>query len=136
MTGEFFRLLSQQSILSKSVQDDSHSLNGVFLEGFEAGVTQSINDHLLHNAFLVRTNHLFGKISKDVNYHYLSGLLIGAELKDLASGKIPLAVVANEAMRRYYTSALQLLGCGRVETYDADIALVKGHCKIYNLLQS
>lgn len=136
MTGEFFRLLSQQSILSKSVQEDSHSLSGDFLKGFEDGVTQSIHDQLLHNAFLVRTNHLFGKFSKEINYHYLSGLLIGTELKDLASGKIPLTVVANEAMRKYYMTTLQLLGCSHVETYDADIALVKGHCKIYNLLQS
>jgi 2-dehydro-3-deoxygalactonokinase len=134
MTGEFFHLLSQQSILSKSVEEDRQQLSGDNLKGFEEGVMRSTHDNLLHNAFLVRTNHLFGQLTKEVNYHYLSGLLIGTELKELAKGKTSLTVVGNEVMGKYYAVALQRLGNTNFETMDVDIALVKGHCKMIHLL--
>lgn len=133
MTGEFFHLLSHQSILSKSVQESSHSLSGDALKGFEDGVAQSLHDNLLHNSFLVRTNHLFGGLPKQQNYHYLSGLLIGTELKELVSGEVPITIVANAVIQVYYTKALQKLGISNIETLDVDLTLVKGHCKVYHL---
>jgi len=133
MTGEFFYLLSHYSILSKSVEQESR---GDELKSFEEGVAQSVHDHLLHNAFLVRTNHLFGSYSKEENHHYLSGLLIGAELKELAGDAVPVTVVANESMQKYYVAALKKLGCRHVETIDVDIALVNGHCKMYDMIKS
>ena len=105
-------------------------------KSFENGVAQSTHHNLLHNAFLVRTNHLLNDLSKEKNYYYLSGLLIGTELKELARRAIPLTVVGNQAMQKYYTVALQKLGTSNVETFDADRALVNGHCKVYRLLQN
>jgi len=131
MTGEFFHLLSNRSILSQSVRESNHLLEGANLKNFEDGVNKSIQDNLLHNAFLVRTNHLLNYLSKEENYFYLSGLLIGAELKEVAYGKVPLTVVGNESIQKYYVIALHQLGVSNVVTVDADIALVKGHCKIY-----
>jgi 2-dehydro-3-deoxygalactonokinase len=136
MTGEFFHLLSTQSILAKSVQENSQPLNGEVLKSFEAGISESIHDNLLHNAFLVRTNHLLSDYSKDENYYYLSGLLIGTELKALVSKAVPVTIVGNESMRKYYLTALQKLGISDLETVDADQALVKGHCKVYHLFQN
>ncbi len=133
MTGEFFHLLSQHSILSKSVENDN-TWSSDSLKGFEEGVAQSRYDNLLHEAFLVRTNHLFNQYSKEVNYHYLSGLLIGTELKSLACGSVPLAVVANDLMLTHYSLALKKLGNHNFETMNVDTALVKGHCKVYQLL--
>jgi len=136
MTGEFFQLLSHHSILSRSVQEGHQSLSGETLKTFEEGVARSIHDNLLHNAFLVRTNHLSGNFSKELNYHYLSGLLIGTELRELAHSTVKLTIVASESMREYYIKALQALGRNNVETYDADIALVKGHCKVYHVFKN
>lgn len=135
MTGEFFHLLSTQSILSRSVLQNGHAFTGDMLKSFENGVAQSTHHNLLHNAFLVRTNHLLNDLSKEENYYYLSGLLIGTELKELARRAVPLTVVGNQSMQKYYTVALQKLGTSNVETFDADRALVNGHCKVYRLLQ-
>ncbi len=134
MTGEFFQLLSRHSILSNSVMEDSETCNSEAIKGFEEGVMHSIDDNLLHNAFMVRTNHLFGHFDKAVNYHYLSGVLIGAELKELAQRKTSLTIVGNELMRTYYATALQRLNHPNFETVDADVALIKGHCKMVQLL--
>lgn len=135
MTGEFFHLLSTQSILAKSVQANNSAWTGAMRMSFEEGVAQSIRDNILHNAFLVRTHHLLGNTSKEENYSYLSGLLIGAELKEVAHGTVPLTVVGNESIQKYYVTALAQLGVSNVSTCDADKALVKGHYKVYNLLQ-
>ncbi len=134
MTGEFFQLLSRQSILSTSVIEDSVTWTSDSIKAFEEGVLLSSQGNLLHNAFMVRTNHLFGHFTKEVNYHYLSGLLIGNELNELAQRKTSLTVVGNELMRTYYATALQQLDHPDFETIDADVALVKGHCKMVQLL--
>lgn len=80
MTGEVFGLLSQNSILSKSVLAGSDIRDKEDKAAFEQGVLDSRHQHLLHAAFMVRTNDLFQRFSKEQNYWYLSGLLIGAEL--------------------------------------------------------
>lgn len=134
MTGEFFHLLSHHSILSRSVQEDGQHGNNDTVKSFEEGVMQSLHDNLLHNAFRVRTNHLFEQFTKEANYQYLSGLLIGTELNSLAQGKIPLTIVGSELMRKYYMTALQRLGYPDVETIDVDIALIKGHSNMVQLL--
>ncbi len=135
MTGEFFRLLSTQSILSNSVLENDHLFDGSILKSFEEGVVQSLHDNVLHSAFLVRTNYLLGELSKEENYYYLSGLLIGTELKELLNKQAPLTIVGNESIRKYYAAALKKSGIGNFEIQDADKALVNGHCKIYQLLQ-
>lgn len=134
MTGEFFQLLSQRSILAKSV-DENQSFNEEAFKKFEAGVEQSMHGNILNNAFHVRTNHLFGKYTKEENYHYLSGLLIGTELNELSRGVTPVTIVANEVMRNYYVAALQTLAVKSITAYDVDLALVNGHCKVYGILK-
>jgi len=135
MTGEFFHLLSHHSILSRSVHEEIRSFSGSRLKAFEDGVEQSAQHNILRNAFLVRTNQLFDRYSKEENHHYLSGLLIGTELKELALRNVAITIVASTLMRRYYSIALQKLGHRQFEFFDADEALVKGHCKVFQLHQ-
>jgi 2-dehydro-3-deoxygalactonokinase len=135
MTGEFFSLLSKQSTLSDSVTETNFLSKEARLKSFEKGVDQCHYDNLLHNAFLARTNYLLGHLTQEENYLYLSGLLIGTELKDLVNCRLPLTIVSNESMRTYYAAALEKLGIHDFETQDVDNAIVKGHCKIYRLLQ-
>ncbi|MFD1140078.1 2-dehydro-3-deoxygalactonokinase [Larkinella insperata] len=83
MTGEVFKLMATHSILKDSV--DLRSLSDFSagnLAAFRAGV-QEADSALLNRLFTVRTNQLFKKINKQQNAFYLSGLLIGAELKPL-----------------------------------------------------
>ena len=83
---------------------------------------------------MARTNPLFGHFTKEANYYFLSGLLIGSELRELSKGKTPLTIVGNEEMRKYYSIALQRLGNTNFESIDVDSALVRGHCKMIQLL--
>lgn len=136
MTGEFFELLSKKSVLSNTVEEDKGSLNGDNLKSFEKGVAASLRSNLLHGSFLVRTNHLFDKLSKQENYFYLSGLLIGTELKELITIKTLLTVVSDELLIKHYSSALRKLGIHKVKYMDAGKAAIEGHHRICNLYKS
>ena len=78
MTGEVYALLSQHSILSKTIAAD-----GAFDEAaFARGVVQAQGGAgLLHHAFSARTLSLFGRMDAVPLTSYLSGLVIGEELR-------------------------------------------------------
>lgn len=86
LTGELFQLLSTQSVLKGSVEHQfgTEELNESSLKAFYRGIEDSA-PHLtmLNKLFSVRTNDLFGVMSKRDNYFYLSGLLIGNEIRSL-----------------------------------------------------
>jgi 2-dehydro-3-deoxygalactonokinase len=65
---------------------------------------------LLHESFLVRTNDLLGKMSRKENLAYLSGLLIGEELKNIGHGTIVLA--SSGELLHLYNMAIELLDTG------------------------
>ncbi|MEP6949096.1 MAG: 2-dehydro-3-deoxygalactonokinase [Ginsengibacter sp.] len=136
MTGEFFDLLSKKSILSNVVEENSGLLNDANLKSFEKGVTDSLHANMLHSSFLVRTNYLLEKLSKEENYHYLSGLLIGTELEGLITITMPITIVSNELFIKSYSIALQKLGINEVKYQDVGKAVIKGHSKIYDLYKS
>ncbi len=127
MTGEVFNLLATQSVLGHSVA------KGDDLEAFSAGVKAAFtHDNLLHNAFLVRTRHILNQSSPLSNYAYLSGLLIGSEIKDLPLD-MPIYLVCGEQLQQSYKIALEERGMkNAVVVLNADEALVKGHCRIAN----
>ena len=131
MTGEFFELLSKKSILSVSVKEGGNIQSGQNLQSFEKGVKDSIQSNILHNCFLVRTNEVFKKLTAEQNFYYLSGLLIGAELKDIMGFAGNITVVANETLSSQYVLALRILGLAKqVKMEDADTALIKGQIQV------
>jgi 2-dehydro-3-deoxygalactonokinase len=132
MTGEFFGLLSKKSILANSVRKSMFRPEQYQIQ-FEEGVSDGLKTSLLHSAFWVRTNDLFNKLSKEENYHYLNGLVIAAELKELVNGNLPITIVANKLMLGYYSLALQKIGMLLVDKLDVSEAVVAGHRKIYEL---
>lgn len=82
ITGELFDLLNNNSILSESVQ--SGELTSREYQAFYEGVAKSENAlSLLHSLFNVRTKSLLKSSSKVENYYFMSGLLIGEELRSL-----------------------------------------------------
>jgi 2-dehydro-3-deoxygalactonokinase len=128
MTGEFFHLLSTKSVLAGSVS--APALADGPSPAFERGVKDSADSSLLHTSFLVRTNQLFSRWSEAENYNYLSGLLIGEELKQLAELHPPVTVVSTGRLAGYYQAACGQLGIAGIKTVDADQALIRGHCKL------
>ena len=108
MTGEFYALLSQHSILARTLDADAPLDEAAFVEG----VTRSDNGQgLLHNAFGARTLALFERMPTEELASYLSGLLIGEELRTQslhASGEVVL--IGSPALTQRYTLALRATG--------------------------
>jgi 2-dehydro-3-deoxygalactonokinase len=132
MTGELFDLLSTKSILAGSVEKENLSASN--LHHFIKGVHEAVSSNLLHDIFHVRTNQLFGKLGKKENYLYLSGLLIGGELKDLKKeNSDSVIVVSSGSLLSLYAEALSALGLqDKLLLQNADGALIKGQAVILN----
>ena len=135
MTGEFFELLSQKSILNASVE------NGRIVpfnkNAFRTGIDEALQTNLLNGSFSVRTNIIFGKIDKTANYDYLSGLLIGNELKYLAgNGSFKnITLIAGRNLAERYLCAFEHLGISVIisdpDERLADAIVARGHYKLY-----
>jgi 2-dehydro-3-deoxygalactonokinase len=101
MTGEFYALLSRHSILAGSLPEKQSALDA---SAFDRGLSMALQGPgLLHTAFSARTLSLFNRIETDVLPSYLSGLVIGEELKaqPLRRGQTVL-VVGSEALTLLY----------------------------------
>lgn len=133
MTGEFFSLLSTHSVLSSSVEAgadfDEPETQRWFSEGIEAGRTTGV----LQAAFRVRTNQLLKHVPNTRNFYYLSGLLIGAELRNV-NPTACVYLVAGPVHSTLYAKALQLLDIPVARVMDADSALIRGQLMILSKL--
>lgn len=114
MTGEVFALLSSHGLIAAMLQAE----NGPDLDtaAFEAGLALSGQPGgLLHHLFSVRTRRLFNELSAAAATHYLSGILIGHELRATAwAGKV--VIVGTGVLTMRYRKAFAFLGM------DADVA--------------
>lgn len=110
MTGEFYGLLRQHSILGRTMPHDDGELDA---EAFERGVRYALHSGtLLHAAFSARTLALFDRLPATALPSYLSGLVIGEELRaqELATGSGPVVVVGADMLTRRYELGLRILG--------------------------
>lgn len=109
MTGELYALLSQHSILGKTLD-----LNGAFNEAaYLQGVDQSqTTGSVLHQLFAVRTLGLFERLPAAALPSYLSGLLIGEELRtqNRPATQGPLILIGSDSLTMRYTLALRHMG--------------------------
>ena len=109
MTGEFYALLRQHSILARTLPSTDTAHNDA---AFEQGVASALDgDGLLHTAFSARTLSLFKRMTSEALPSYLSGLVIGEELKcqQLKRGD-SVVVVGAESLTTKYEQALSQLG--------------------------
>jgi 2-dehydro-3-deoxygalactonokinase len=125
MTGEFFEFLSSKSILAASVQDGGNFDEKENYEGFSQGVSIGLKENILHGSFLTRTREILKNSSKQSNYYFLSGLLIGAELKDI-NIRAAVYLVGGATHIPLYDKALYIAGNTLAGAIDADAALIKG----------
>ncbi|MBO9591783.1 MAG: 2-dehydro-3-deoxygalactonokinase [Niabella sp.] len=134
MTGEVFSLLTAHSILAGSVAPNNN-LTDMNREHFIRGVQLSQTHSLLHHIFGVRTNQLLKNTPPEANYHYLSGLLIGEELKTLPADQ-PVYLLGSATHLQAYTLACEVL---KIKTFllpDADQALVSGQQRLLQRYRS
>ena len=107
MTGEFYGLLARHSILARTLAADAPLDETSFVRGLvRAGDGQG----LLHNSFGVRALALFGRLSPAESASYLSGLLIGEELRlqPLQAGGEVIAIGAPALTARYALALAQM----------------------------
>jgi 2-dehydro-3-deoxygalactonokinase len=108
MTGEFYALLGTHSILSRTIDTQAPLDEAAFM----LGVAQAGNNEgLLHNAFGARTLSLFGRMGAADLASYLSGLLIGEELRTQSlHAKGEVVLIGTPALTRRYELALHASG--------------------------
>jgi 2-dehydro-3-deoxygalactonokinase len=116
MTGEVYDVLKRHSILGRMMQD-------VPQDGIPAGFSQGLCYALsgkagtLQSLFSTRTRGLFGELSEQESGGYLSGLLIGAEIREglaaLRARKLEprdAVLVGADALVNLYADALAQAG--------------------------
>lgn len=106
-TGELFELLKNHSTLSKAIDSLTPSVASQdFLEGLDAQTTD-----LTHDLFSIRAKWLQGK-SQEASREFLSGLLIGAEIKSAKTwSKASTAIIiASDSLAHIYLQALAHFG--------------------------
>ncbi len=107
MTGEFYALLRSQSLLARTLPEDDGELDeAVFAEGVARARR---GPGLLQTAFSVRTLALFGRMAPAALPSYLSGLVIGEELRaqPLDEGGDVVAMGSAPLLRRYRLALAQ-----------------------------
>jgi 2-dehydro-3-deoxygalactonokinase len=124
MTGELYALLRRHSILGRLMPAGEDAFD---VRAFDAGLERSAQPGgLLHHLFGVRTTALFGQQAGEGLPAYLSGLLVGHELREsapFASGvpASPVHLVGNDRLLAAYAHALARLGIA-VECHPEELA--------------
>ena len=121
MTGDLFRSLSQHTIFkeqySSTVYDEKAFLKGVN-SAREAGP-------LMNSLFHLRTDYLFKNVDATEFHSYLSGFLIGSEIKEATKSCDEVYLCGSGSMNEYYESALKSFGV-RTLTITSDEATILG----------
>jgi 2-dehydro-3-deoxygalactonokinase len=127
MTGEVFAVLRAHSILGRMMKgeemDEAAFLDGVVRSGQAGG--------LLHHLFGVRARGLFGELADASSGSYLSGILIGHELRSALRRGSRFYLLCAPQLAALYAKAAGALDAEAV-TLDPN-AVVKG---LYRLAES
>ena len=116
MTGEVYALLRRHSILARTLPAEDGDLHDAACgAAFDAGVALALSGgrggSLLHHAFSVRSLALFGKLPAAQAPSYLSGLVIGEELRSRQLvGAEQVVLVGDPALTERYRRALTQCG--------------------------
>jgi 2-dehydro-3-deoxygalactonokinase len=106
MTGEVYAVLKAHSILGRQMSGEAHSE-----AAFADGIARSADGTgLLHHLFGVRARGLFGELDDAESASYLSGLLIGHELRTAAGGARFVNLLCTAQLGALYARAGSALG--------------------------
>jgi 2-dehydro-3-deoxygalactonokinase len=118
MTGEIYSALRNCTILERTMTTNT----AIDQTAFYDGVNRSADPGgLLHDLFGVRTLTLTGKLREDVSASYLSGLLIGHEVRSVMPGAGRVHLVGAAQLTSVYAQAIEICG-GRSTVEDEDAA--------------
>ena len=104
LTGEMYSMLSKHSLLGKDLPENTTFDQAAFLRG----VTDAQDGEFTQRIFLAWTHRLFQQLSVEQIADYLSGLLIGFELRKLKLNTSVYLVGALALCQKYQLAAGQL----------------------------
>ena len=122
MTGEVFAVMKAHSILGRMMKE-SPADAAAFAEGVERS---GESGGLLHHLFGVRARTLFGELADDAASSYLSGLLIGHEIRAERQDAHRVHLLGTAQLGEVYRQALGVLGM-ESSTLDPDAVTVGLH---------
>ena len=128
MTGEMFALLRGHSLLADF-------LTGAVADGaaFREGVAAAGDGALLTRLFGVRADALLGLRAGKDSAAFVSGLLIGSDVREQRLGRgQAVHVLADPALGELYATAISLAG-GRAVAVDSQAAFVAGITAIWRM---
>jgi 2-dehydro-3-deoxygalactonokinase len=103
MTGDLYKAIREGTILRTCTQHEPTDDNA-----FQLGVVRSMEPgDLAHHLFGVRTLVLTGKMQEQSASSYLSGLLIGHEVKTMTRAGDRVHLVGDQALCMHYANALR-----------------------------
>ena len=117
MTGEVYEALSKCTILERTMSTDG----GVDNAAFDRGVARSSDSgSLLHHLFGVRTLALMNRLSRQASASYLSGLLIGHEVRAAMPASTLVHLTGAAPLCSLYARTIEACaGCSTMEDEDA-----------------
>ena len=135
LTGEMFSLLRQHSILRHSLPATPEDTPDY--SAFEEGL-QASEGSLLNELFAIRARQLLQAKSPAYNQHFLSGLIMGTELRSLPQLPPPdVLLVADGALASLYQAAIQFLYPQiAVHLFSTQQATILGHYQLFPTLYS
>jgi 2-dehydro-3-deoxygalactonokinase len=118
MTGEIYGAVRKCTILGRMMTSNVT----VDKTAFHDGVARSADSGgLLHHLFGVRTLALMGQLKEEASASYLSGLLIGHDVRAATVGQEVVHLVGTATLCGLYTQAIEVCG-GRAKIEDEDAA--------------
>ncbi len=136
MTGEVYQLMCQHSILGALMSKNANHHPEAFARGLDVSATDG---GLLSHLFSVRADALFDKLEDSQSGSYLSGLLIGHEIRELAkpgstTGEQVL-LVGSSHLAAIYADAFRHMNIS-FQNIDGEQASVKGLWSVWKSLSA
>jgi 2-dehydro-3-deoxygalactonokinase len=124
MTGDLFKAIRESTILRSCTQHEPNDESAFLL-----GVARAGQDgELGHQLFGVRTLVLTGKMSDRSASSYLSGLLIGSEVRNMARMEDDVHLIGEAALCALYQKAMREFGIN--STIEPEGAALRGLLRI------
>jgi 2-dehydro-3-deoxygalactonokinase len=118
MTGDVYSALSKCTILERTIKTGADTDEAAFREGVSRS---SDTGGLLHHLFGVRTLVLMGQLKEEASASYLSGLLIGHEVRATMPAGARVVLVGAAQLCGLYAQAIEACG-GRATLAEEDAA--------------
>lgn len=131
LTGELYAVLRAHTILGRTMQGEAFDA-AAFTDGVRCGhAPEGPAGGLLHRLFGVRTRGLVGGLAPDVAACFLSGLLIGCEIREATAifgREEAVDLVGGQQLVRHYAAALAVVG--RSSHICPEEVVARGHWRI------